>query len=166
MARVVSMLPVPSPESGPMPWSLVYLRWKSCRPRRMARKGSRLMMNMEDSDVITSPRPVPACWAKDLLMPASAVLGVTVLSGSCARLAGASHETAAKQVRVRKIAINCAFCFELMEVSFHKDLPNRHRSRYMAVPSAKAFALGEKRVVMSEAKPPGRFPVPCSRGSP
>ncbi len=57
------------PESGPIPCSLVYLRWKSCRPRRMARKGSRLMMNDEESGVMTLPRPAPACWENDLLIP-------------------------------------------------------------------------------------------------
>ena len=42
MSRLMS--PTPSPSFGPCPCACVNLRWKSCRPLRMERNGSRLMM--------------------------------------------------------------------------------------------------------------------------
>ena len=87
------MFPVPSPNSGPCPCVRVYLRWKSWRPRLMARKGSRAMMKAEEPGVNRSPRPAPICSVKDLAMPSLAVLGARVRSTSWPR-AGTAAPTA------------------------------------------------------------------------
>src|SRR5215471_13149160 len=50
----------------------------------MARKGSRAMMNDDESGVVELPRPAPICCVRDLAMPKLATLGVCVRSGNCA----------------------------------------------------------------------------------
>src|SRR6266446_9408439 len=50
----------------------------------MARKGSRLMMKIDESGVMSPPRPVPISWATDFRIPALIVLGASVVSVSCA----------------------------------------------------------------------------------
>jgi hypothetical protein len=47
-------------------------------------------MNSEEFGVITSPRPGPISLARDLLIPALAVLGARLLSTNWARTAGLS----------------------------------------------------------------------------
>jgi len=83
MMRLVLMSPEPSPSRGPCPCCLVNFRWKSCRPRRIARNGSRLMMNTDESGVERSPRPAPISCVRDLAIPSPAELGAWVLSINC-----------------------------------------------------------------------------------
>ncbi|PYQ49353.1 MAG: hypothetical protein DMF78_18485 [Acidobacteria bacterium] len=100
MARSLWMLPAPSPNTGPCPWARVNLRWKSWRPRRMARKGSRAMMNADEPGVIQSPRPAPISSMSDFAMPAPAALGAVVRSTSWASAGTASAaRTTAKERR-------------------------------------------------------------------
>jgi hypothetical protein len=79
-----SMSPTPSSVRGPRPCCMVNLRWKSCRPREMARNGSRRMRYTDEPGVHSSPRPAPTSSSNDFLMPALAALGVCVMSVSCA----------------------------------------------------------------------------------
>jgi hypothetical protein len=74
------------------------------------------MINRDEFGVIKSPRPAPICSMNDLFIPTLAVLGVTVLSGSCARLAGGNH-AATEQVNMIKIAIIKTFLFEFISTS-------------------------------------------------
>ena len=84
MARSLWRSPEPSPSNGLCPCARVNFRWKSWRPRRMARKGSRAMMKEDDPGVSQSPRPVPISSSSDFAMPAPAALGAAVRSTSCA----------------------------------------------------------------------------------
>ncbi len=56
------VLPSPSPVIGPSPWPLKNLRWKSWRPRRTARNGSRAMIKQRGIE-----RPVVATSCANLL---------------------------------------------------------------------------------------------------
>ena len=83
MIRSTMGLPAPSPVSGPWPCSRVNLRWKICRPRRIARAGSRLMMKREEFGRLTSPLPTPICSRNVLAIPRLAAFGASVRSMSC-----------------------------------------------------------------------------------
>jgi len=50
-AASTSMFPTPSPTRGPAPSATRYLRWKSCRPRWIARNGSRSIRKIDEFGV-------------------------------------------------------------------------------------------------------------------
>src|SRR5581483_2463517 len=95
MPTSLLMSPTPSFSLAPCPCRRVNLRWNSCRPRRMERNGSRLMMYTDEPAVITSPRPAPISSSRDLLSPALAVFGACVLSIICACAANPASSTPA-----------------------------------------------------------------------
>ena len=67
IAIVVLMSPSPSSTPGPCDCSRVNLRWKICRPRRIARNGSRLITNAAESGVIVLPAPRPDLFRDGLV---------------------------------------------------------------------------------------------------
>ena len=103
---VEAMSPTPSSMPGPCPCTLVNFRWKSWRPRRTARKASRLMMNSEESGVLMLPRLAPISCVKDLLIAVLTQafafgLFVWVLSTIWARAGTASAPNTPRHTRVR-----------------------------------------------------------------
>ena len=102
MMRSTSMFPAPSPMTGPCPSSRVNFRWKSCRPRRIARNGS-IAMTFDDvlGSVPERPSPIwleygPPVSGRE--MPSLAVFGALFLSTSCpaSRVEAASINTPAQ----------------------------------------------------------------------
>ena len=75
------MSPEPSgPASGPVPVRAGTCVGKAVVRAESLRKGSRAMMNEDESGVCKSPRPAPTSSASDLAMPAFAILGFCVRS--------------------------------------------------------------------------------------
>src|SRR5262249_56740581 len=93
MPLSAAMSPLPSFSLGPCPCTLVNFRWKSWRPRRIDRKGSRAMMYVDDPTMLALPRPAPISSDSDLLMPPNSGFVACVLSIIWARaFAPSAHD--------------------------------------------------------------------------
>ncbi len=110
---LMPMSPAPSPVAGPCPSRDGELSLEELAAAAMARNGSRLMMNDDESSVNQSPRPAPISSSSVSAIPSLTALGAVVRSTSWATTgATASAGAAANSATARRrIGMTMVFPF-------------------------------------------------------
>ena len=152
---------MPSLVSGPLPCARVNLRWKICRPRRIARNGSRLMMKSDVFGVKWSPRPAPISWTSDLLIAPPATVGpICVMSLSCASAVPATIVAASAKAapipNLRRFIVDSFVCDPRSTLRTQRQTPDVSRFQVSAGSETSVTdrycVSGNKRLIFSAIK--------------